>query len=371
MPTSPVIKFTSSTAISALSDAIKSATDAGCKTILLLTCIDNDYDEEQINRLLSESALPICGGMFAQIILQGNAYSQGAIVLGLMFTAEIANYSLLSTTHYDLPRYIEENSKNIADHQNFIVIADAFYSANENFTDQFYNYIGSGITVIGGGSGSLDFIPRPSIYCNQGLMSDAIQIIGIPYPIKNAIGHGWEILDGPYLVTASEGHYVHSLNYIPTFELYRDAIQKAARQTLTQEDFFTVAKHFPLGIMSIDGELLVRDPIQSDGSYLECVGNVPVNSMVYLLKGDPDSMILATGEKAQDLFAAGQGKTLLLFNCISRALFMGDRIEHELKAIQDRFSDSCLVGAMSLGEIADTENGAIRLLNKSTVIGSF
>lgn len=371
MTPAPIIKFTRSTSISALSDAIKNVTEAGCKTILLLTCIDNNYDEEQINRLLSASSLPICGGMFAQIIMGEETYCEGALVLGVMFDAEIANYSLLSTANHNLRDYIQKNSTNIADHKNFIVIADAFYSANENFTDQFYDYIGSGISAIGGGSGSLDFISRPSIYSNQGLMSDAIQIIALPCTINNAISHGWEILDGPYLVTASEGHYVHSLNYIATFDLYRDVIKKMTQQTLTEEAFFTIAKHFPLGIISIDGELLVRDPIKSDGCYLECVGNVPVNSMVYLLKGDPDSMICTTGKTAQTLAKSGAANTLLLFDCISRALFMGDKITDELKAIQSHFPDSCLVGAMSLGEIADTSNGAIRLLNKSTVIGSF
>ena len=367
----PIIRFTTSTDLNELNKAIKSVVQEGCKSILLLTCIDNDYNEQQVNMLLEQCTLPICGGMFPKIILRENSYSQGAIILGLMVKPEITNYTMLSTSNADLKSYIEDNSKNIDSYQNFIVIADAFCSANEDFTDEFYDYIGSGVTVVGGGGGSLDFVPRPVIYTNQGLICDAIQVIALPWTINNGVGHGWEILDGPYLVTASEGHYVHSLNYMPSFELYRDVIQNVAKQTITQQDFFEVSKYFPLGIMSLDGELLVRDPIQSDGSYLECVGNVPVNSMVYLLKGDQDKMILASKKTAQAVAEAGEANTLLLFDCISRGLFMGDDIKYELQAIQQHFPKSCLVGAMSLGEIANTSCGAIRLLNKSTVIGSF
>ncbi len=367
----PIIRFTTSTSLSELTDGLKSVISEGCKSILLFTCIDNGYDEQQTNVILAECSLPICGGMFPQIILQENTYSQGAIILGLMFEPAITNYTMLSTSNSDLKSYIDENSKNIDDYQNFIIIADAFCSANENFTDEFYDYIGSGITVVGGGAGSLDFVPRPSIYSNQGLISDTIQVIAVPYAINNEVGHGWEILDGPYLVTASEGHYVHSLNYISAFELYRDVIKNVGNKTLKQEDFFDTSKQFPLGIMSLGGELLVRDPIQSDGSYLECVGNVPVNSTVYLLKGERDKMILSAAKTAQALGKTDKSKTLLLFDCISRGVFMGDDIKHELKAIQQHLPESFLVGVMSLGEITNTQSGAIRLLNKSTVIGSF
>lgn len=366
-----IIKFTTSSSLSELDDAIQSVISEGAESLLLLTCIDNGYNQQQIDVMLKACPVPICGGLFPKIILQEESYSKGAIVLGLMMTPKIINYSMLSSTNADLKTYIQQNSKDIECYQNFIVIADALCAVSENFTDEFYNYIGSDVTTIGGGAGSLNFSSQSIIYTNQGLISDAIQVIALPSSITNGIGHGWEILDGPYLVTASEGHYVHSLNYKPTFEVYRDVIQSKTNQILTQAVFFELAKSFPLGLITLEGELFVRDPIQTNGAYLECVGNVPVNSMVYLLKGDPEKMILATQQTAQAVAEQGQPETLLLFDCISRDLFMGDAITSELQAIQHSFPDTCLVGAMTLGEIANTSCGSIRLLNKSTVLGAF
>jgi len=367
----PIIYFTTSNSLQELSNGINSVVSKGCKSIMLLTCIDNEYDEQQTNALLTEYSVPICGGMFPQIIVRENTYSQGAIILGLMFAVEIVNYKMLSTNNADLRSYISTHSSPINNYQDFIVLADAFCNANEHFTDAFYDYMGSDVTVVGGGCGALDFIPRPSIFSNQGLMSDAVQVIGIPFSINSQVGHGWEILDGPYLVTASDGHFVQSLNYMPAFDLYRNVIKNICDQPLTQEHFFNIAKNFPLGIQALSGDLLVRDPIQSDGSYLECVGNVPINSTVYLLKGEQQKMILETEKSAQRLAYPKNAKTLLVFDCISRGLFMGDDIKHELQAIQQHFPKSCLIGAMSLGEISNTQSGAIHFLNKSTVLSSF
>jgi len=366
-----LVKFTTSSSLNELHSAIKAVTQEGAKSILLLTCCDNDYDKQQLNQILTTSPLTICGGIFPKIIFQEKSYSTGAIVLGLMVKPEVVNYTMLTSTHANLKEYIQSHSKRLEHYQNFIIIADALCDASEDFTDEFYDYIGSDDITIGGGAGSLDFIPQPVIYSNEGVIGDAVQVIALPTSIKNGTGHGWEILDGPYLVTASEGHYIHSLNYKPTFELYRDAIKKNTQKTITEDHFFEYAKKFPLGIMSLNKELLVRDPIQTNGYHIECVGNIHVNSMVYLLKGELDKMITSSQETAQSVAKQGQTNNILLFDCISRDLFMGDAIQAELHAIQQAFPTICLVGVMALGEISNSNSGSIRLLNKSTVLGAF
>ena len=371
MPTASIIKFTESSALNELDKAINSAINEGAKSILLLTCINNGYNQENINVMLAMCPLQIGGGVFPKIIYKGKNYSQGAIVLGLMIEPKIINYSILYDSDIALKQYIYSKSRQIKNYQNFIIISDALCNTSEDFIDHFYDYMGSGVICIGGGAGSLDGLSHPVIFTNKGLIGGVTQVIALPCQIKNSIGHGWEMIDGPYLVTSSEGHYVHSLDYKPTFDMYREIIQSKTKTTLPENFFVKLAKKYPLGIMALDGEMLVRDPIQTDGSYLECVGNVPVNSMVYLLQSDQYKMISASQKVAQQVAAQKQSNTLLLFDCISRDLFMGDNICDELEVIQQPFPNTCLVGAMALGEIANTACGSIRLLNKSTVLGSF
>jgi len=366
-----IIKFINNSCLNELQNAIESLSGEGVKSILLLTCAENEYVQEKLQLILKASVLPICGGIFPKIIYKNKSFTKGAIVLGLMIEPEIVNYNMLATSDTQLRSYIEANSQNIKNQKDFILIIDALSSGSENFIDCFYNYIGSGVTTIGGGAGSLDFQARPVIFTNQGLQSDVTQVIALPTPIKNSIGHGWKILEGPYLVTASNGHYVESLNYTSPFMIYRDIIQNKTDYPLPENFFSEFSKKYPLGLMSLDGEILVRDPIQTDGSYLECVGNVPVNSMVYLLQSDSEKMIVAAKDAAQKIVDKEPPSTLLLFDCISRDLFMEDKISEELEAIQRPFPTVSLVGAMALGEIANTSSGSIRLLNKSIVLGSF
>jgi len=371
MSPASIIQFTNSPSLEELSKSIKRVIEDGAKGILLFTCISNAYDAEKVNRMLVACSLPLCGGVFPKIIYQGKNYSQGAIVIGLMMEPVIVNYSILNKSDPDLKHYVHTKSKKLENYQNFIMISDALCSKSENFIDHFYDFMGFGVTTIGGGAGSLDGANNPVIFTNQGLVMGLTQVIALPCSINNSIGHGWELLDGPYLVTSSEGHFVYSLNYKPTFNIYKETIQSRTSTPLCSDFFATFAKQYPLGIISWDGEILVRDPIKTNGSYLECVGNVPVNSMVYLLQSSQEKMIDASTEGAQNLSQQGPFKTLLLFDCISRDFFMGDAIDNELEAIQDQFPNTSLVGAMAIGEIANTPSGSIRLLNKSTVLGSF
>jgi len=367
----PVIWSTTQCSLSELAIGIDSMLEQEVYGLMLLTCAGNDYQESKINQLLKSCKLPICGGMFPQIIREDKVYTKGAIVIGFRFKPIVKNYTALSSLNSNIDEYIEDQSETIEHYQNFIIIGDAFCSVNEDFIDAFYNYIGSGITVIGGGAGALDFVPRNYIYSNQGLIGDAMQVIAIPHSIQRAVGHGWEILDGPYLVTSANEHHLHSFDYQPAFEVYQKAIKCIAGKKIDIDSFFNIAKYFPLGIAGIGDELVVRDPIQSDGRYLECVGNVPVNSTVYLLKGEQDKMILSARQASESLVNSDSSKTLLIFDCISRSLFMEEEFDQELKAIQQPIPKKHLIGVLCLGEITDTQSGAIRLLNKSTVMGVF
>jgi len=372
MTEASIVHFTNSSSIDELNIAINNACQEGIQGLLLLTCVDNNYDELLLNKILCDCTLPIGGGMFPKVIYQGKNYTKGAIIVGLKIKPTIINYSMPNSTDQDITLYIKNKSKLIQGLKSFIIISDALCDASEDFVDHFYNYMGSGVNTIGGGAGSLDFLPRPVIYTNNGIKGYITQVIALPVSLKNSIGHGWEIAKGPYLVTSADGHYVHSLNYKPTFSLYKEEIQEQINRPLSDDFFVEYAKRFPLGMVSLDGEVLVRDPIQTNASYLECVGNVLVNSMVYLLTSDKKKM-LASSQKVANEIAQYQQKntTHLLFNCISRDSFLGDEINDELSTIQNTLPETPLIGAMALGEIANTNNGSIRLLNKTTVLGSF
>ncbi len=369
MKANPFILCSQSSTLDSLAHSLSRAKSHGAAGVMILACSGNQYHEPSLNELLKSYSLPIFGGLFPQIVNDTNVFSEGFIVLGLDVAPVVHNYTELSKAEC-FRHYIEVYSREVNQCRNFIMITDAFCSANEDFIDQFYGYIGSGVNVIGGGAGSLDFVQRPCIFTSEGLVDDAVQVVALSDSLTRAIGHGWEIFDGPYLVTESEGHLVKTLDYRPAFELYQEAIKVLSGQEICEATFFNVAKDFPLGISGLNDEILVRDPIKTEHGCLECVGNVPVNSMVYLLSGNQQHMIDSAGVAARSL-ANNNAEVFLLFDCISRGLYMGKDFVEELTAIKNGANSRPLIGVLSLGEVANIKSGAIHLLNKSTVIGAF
>jgi hypothetical protein len=175
-------------------------------------------------------------------------------------------------------------------------------------------------------------------------------------------------------VSEAQGQTVQSLNYQPAYEVYCQTIENASEYTFDNTDFFDIAKNFPLGIEDINNNLIVRDPILAHNNCLQCVGNIPINSMVYLLEGDTETLISATEQASNTAFSKDSQTTIpttMLFDCVSRVLFMEDKFEKELSIIAKYCSSPALFGVISLGEIANSQSGAIRLLNKSIVISSW
>jgi hypothetical protein len=367
--TVPIIWSSPSSAISTLKEGINTVLDQQAKTLIIMASSENNYDENDVRKIVEHCPVPICGGLFPKLVDNHKIMSSGLIVIGLDFEATICNYSNISTA--DTDSIIGSNSQDIFALDSFIIFADALCNTNEDFIDQFYDHIGSGITVIGGGAGFLDFVPRPCIFTNEGLINDAVQIVGLPKPLSRSIGHGWEVFDGPYLVTASCGHNIHTIDYQPAFELYRNTIQHLCGENITENNFFEAAKDYPLGIVDLSGNVLVRDPITTDGSSLECVGNVPTNVTVNILRGDQDKLIQSAEKTASELTGTDNSQALMLFDCISRILYLEDRFSQEIDALKTANKDLPMFGALSLGEITNAQSSAIHLLNKSTVIGTF
>jgi hypothetical protein len=202
-------------------------------------------------------------------------------------------------------------------------------------------------------------------------------VVQMPMPINCAVEHGWEILSGPFLVTEADGARIQTLNYLPAFDVYKAIIEETTSSTFSDDKFFQTSQNFPLGILGINEEILVRDPILMKDGNLVCVGSVPVNAMVYILKGDKEHIINAAqkaGDRAARMPVADQYSSLgvtLVFDCVSRVLYLDEKFPLEMEAIARGVGrERLILGALSIGEIANTSRGTIDLLNKSIVIGN-
>ncbi|MEL0639382.1 FIST C-terminal domain-containing protein [Pseudoalteromonas aliena] len=368
-----------SDSISEFELALKLAQDSRASSLLILACQDNKFTAQQVNPLLSICSLPIFGGIYPKLIYKNKLMEKGYIIIGFQQQVEISLINQVSklTTDDQLIEAIELTllmSAQVSKNDGLLMFYDALINNTENFIDCLFECLDYQTSISGGGAGNLEFKKAPCLFTNQGLIDDAIQIVSLKNKMITAATHGWQVLKGPFLVSEVDKQTVMSLDYQPAFTVYKDEIESISALKLEENNFFKIAKNYPLGIQGINNQLIVRDPILTQNGYLQCVGSIPINSMVYLLEGSADSLISAAKEaalKATMQIGNNDFTATIVFDCISRALYLGNKFNLELDSIAEHTSTQALFGVVCFGEITNSESGAIKLLNKSTVMASW
>lgn len=250
-----------------------------------------------------------------------------------------------------------------------IVFVDGLSGRMKDLTDTVYGKLGDTVTYVGGGAGFYDMRHRPCIFDNKQLYTDALYICIVGNKTRVALEHGWNKMSGPFYVKRSYDNVISYLDSYKAFDVYRHIIEEEENLTLFKEDFFIYAKDHPFGIHEEDGSLIVRDPIAvNNDDEIICVAGIPEGSEVYILKGYADTLLKSSLRITQTCRDNAPRKYLpLLFDCISRAMFLGKRFSDELDNIQANLNYG-VEGALSIGEIATGKNGEPVIHNKSTVL---
>jgi hypothetical protein len=227
------------------------------------------------------------------------------------------------------------------------------------------------VSYIGGGAGSLTLKQTPCVFDNSGIYQDAAVVALLKVQSQIGVRHGWHDMRGPFIANRTNRNVVLQLNHEPAIKKYREIMQLVTRQILTKENFFEIAKGYPLGLNYQGFDRIVRDPIAfTDEGGLVCVGEVPENSQVYILKGNNRSLILDANRATREALVNRKALDhFLIVDCISRVLFLQDHFSEELDTVQTAlpggFGDP--VGILSLGEIASYGNGSVEFFNKTFV----
>lgn len=375
----------SETSASELSLAINLLGKTGANSLLILACDQDGWTKEQVDPILLQCSLRIFGGIFPAVVFNNQLLDRGTLVIGLRDSFDAQIIENISDDPAKFSSLISQNLTGFARANSMLVIVDGLAKNIEALVEELFIHLGSSVNAMGGGAGSLDFIQKPIIFSNRGLLQDAAVIAATTTQSSVGVQHGWEILDGPYLVTESEANCLSAINFQPAFDIYKDSVEKHTGLRFDQEDFFTIAKTYPLGIVSVDGELLVRDPLKVIDKSLICVGEVPQHSTFYLLKGVNANLVRASGEAARESIqnkhkfqksdlpkVTSDQQSVLMFDCISRQLFLENYYPLALESVLNNLdANTLLLGALTLGEIANSSHGPIELLNKTTVVAHF
>ena len=357
---------------SASFDTLKSNIDLlknSSQSLIILSCDQNNYDKDQFDLMLKDINIPVIGGIFPQIIFENKNYENGDIVISLQSKLEVNLINDLSKKTDELEDELEDVIGELDNNTNSMyVFVDGLTKNINELISSLFNNFGLNINYIGGGAGSLSFEQKPVIISNNGLSQDCAILATSKNQINLGVKHGWFEISDSIKVTKSKANVVEELNYRPAFEVYKEVVEKHANKKFTDENFFDIAKGYPLGINKISGEAVVRDPIIQENNNLICVGDVPTNSNVNILGGDLNSLTNAANEASNEAFADNKESFTLFIDCISRVLFLEEDFTKELDIVYDK--NKKLVGALTLGEIANNKKHYLEFYNKTSVIGN-
>jgi len=332
--------------------------------LVLLATPSVDVTNEGFETTLQSVSVPVCGGVFPQVIADGERHDAGLLAIGLPSEPTITVVSELSDPDASLPANGSEAA---------FVFVDAYADPDgvESLIDALFRTYSVGLSVVGGGAGRLDD-DGPSLFTADGVIEDAAVMAVVDQPMEIGVRHGWEELAGPFRVTDADGGTIRELDGEPAFDVYHDAIETNTETTVQRDSFFETATAHPFGISRLDGEPIVRDPFDLDGGAISCFGPVPEGEFVTVLSGEPDTLIGAAEQAADtalnDETVAEDAETLCVFDCISRQLYLQDSFDREISAID---TDALpMVGALTIGEIANDGTGHLDYYNKTAVVAA-
>lgn len=344
-------------------------------SIVVFSCDENGFTPESCDALLQGLGKPVMGGLYPQIIVGREHHVKGTVAIGLPAAVHYTIIKNISDPQHDLVTAVEEVLAPDGDEETtLLVLVDGFAARISGLIDALFENFGLQPNYLGGGAGSLSLKQKPCVITPEGLLEDAAIIADTGLHSGIGVSHGWEVISDPIKVTASDRNTILQLNYRPAFEVYQEVVSPRAGETVTAEDFFRIAKGFPFGLRKMGTEVVVRDPLMvGEQGSLVCVGEVPANSFVHILRGETERLIAAAGT-ANELAAQalqernGEQQGRIFIDCISRVLFMEERFGEELAQVDDGLP---MVGALTLGEIANSGQDYLEFYNKTAVVGLF
>ena len=345
----------------------------GKKAALVSIAENTEIDIDRLIFELNASGIKFMGGIFPKVIHGQSISDTGIVVNTLVDVVMISHISQISKRKLVIPS-IDFNEN----HQySLITYVDGLTSNISSYLSELYEKYGMQTSYFGGGAGSLSLQQKPCVFTNDGIFQDSAVMCVMRMKMSIGVKHGWEKLKGPYIVTKAQSNTIQEINWKRPFEIYREAVESDSKKKFNDDNFFEIAKGYPFGIVRSGDEHVIRDPLTvNENGELVCVGQVEENTLVSIMKGNKDSLIIAAEEAAiESMKKAINPKKAIIVDCISRILFLEEKFNLELNKItsvlRERSPNISISGALTLGEISSYGDGYLEFYNKTVVVGLF
>lgn len=220
-------------------------------------------------------------------------------------------------------------------------------------------------------AGSETFQPMPCLFDEHTLIGEGALGLLLPGPSRIVLHHGYPVSQRLMEATSTSGNRIDTIDGLPALEMYQSVVFNEYGVTLTRENFYDLAAHFPFGVVTVV-DVLVRIPVAfTDDGALVCVGEVPPNNRLRLLRA-PDlelSQCVTMVARALDPLGTGTAcNPLLTFYCAGRRMHFGDDAAREIEQLKAETGSPCIFGALSLGEIDSLEDLSFPRFHNAAIV---
>lgn len=316
--------------------------------------------------------LQLSGGVFPALIHEARF---GATPLLLYPLPEPLPYRLIPLADYD-----EQPRAGIAEivdlveggddgtPSTLVMLFDSQFGKVASFLDRLYLELGDSVSYAGACAGSETFQPMPCLFDADRLLGQAVLVLRMPEDMPVGIEHGYAHSPEGLVATSTSGNCIDQINWHPALSAYADLARRHYGLEVTADNFYEMAVHFPFGISRLHGESVVRIPVAlTDKGAIHCVGEIPENAVLTLLKGPdaPDAAVMS--QVARPL--VGHCRRVLVFYCAGRRMHMGASASGELALLAAELPpDLPWGGALSLGEIGVSGSHGYPLFHNACVM---
>ena len=358
------------TNVSAIAEQIRAHVQTN--GVLLSIAEHSKVDIPGLIETLNAEGLKFMGGIFPRVIHDNDTYEDAIVINTLVNLESLYVVNGISKKDYSIPSMTFDES----DYSVFTYV-DGLTSKISHYLSSLYEEYGMQTNYFGGGAGSLSLKQQPCVFTNEGFFEDAAVVAILKMKSNIGVKHGWNKVEGPFIVTKADGNIIKEINWKSPFEVYKEVVEEHSGREFTDDNFFDIAKGYPFGIVKNDAECIVRDPLMvNENNELVCVGEVEDNMLVDILNGDKESLVSAAKEATvTSLNKTESPRKAIIIDCISRILFLDKEYDKELSTItstlKEKYPNISIGGALTLGEISSYGEGFLEFYNKTVVVGLF
>jgi len=323
----------------------------------------------QWERLGAETECPVVVGLFPGVVDGARWHRKGAVVLSVPVQGRPRVLDLTGP----VPDPTEGGTA--VSESSFLVLVDGLSPHVGKALSWLRERCGPECACVGGGAGRLSMNRGPCLIVNDTLWQDAAVAVPLSGRVDLGVRHGWTRTGTSLIATRTDGTVIEHLNWEPAAEVYARAVEAHQGAPVAPDAFAETAARYPFGLLREGREDIVRDPVARTGNGgIRCAGPVPENTVLHVLEGNADALIDAAGQvRAGGKPSESIPDTVFVTDCVSRQLYLNDRIDEELEAIAagSRRNHPTPYGVLSIGEVACDGGGHLEWLNKTTVRASF